>query len=74
MCAYILLLTSQRCAGMASMSAQHRTKSGQGCQRQHKNFYRYTGDKSKGKENVGPLQRETGYLAIQDMEKAFTES
>lgn len=35
-CAYraVILLTSQRCGGMASMSGQYRFKSSQGCQRQ----------------------------------------
>lgn len=65
-CAYraVILLTSQRHGGMASMSGQYRIKSGQGCQKQNKNFYRYIGDKIKGKENVGPLQRETGRPVI----------
>ncbi|KFV13270.1 hypothetical protein N340_03166, partial [Tauraco erythrolophus] len=35
-----------------------------------KNFYRYVSDKKRSKENVSPLQKETGDLATQDMEKA----
>ncbi|KFV09134.1 hypothetical protein N340_03481, partial [Tauraco erythrolophus] len=35
-----------------------------------KNFYRYVSDKKRSRENVGPLQKETGDLATQDMEKA----
>ncbi|KFV20917.1 hypothetical protein N340_02423, partial [Tauraco erythrolophus] len=34
-----------------------------------KNFYRYVSDK-RSRENVGPLRKETGDLAIQNMEKA----
>ncbi|KFV17941.1 hypothetical protein N340_02406, partial [Tauraco erythrolophus] len=35
-----------------------------------KNFYRYVSDKKKSRENVGPLRKEMGDLATQDMEKA----
>ncbi|PKU33655.1 hypothetical protein llap_16036 [Limosa lapponica baueri] len=35
-----------------------------------KNFYRYVRDKGKTREDVGPLQKETGDLVTQDMEKA----
>ncbi|KFV02308.1 hypothetical protein N340_11981, partial [Tauraco erythrolophus] len=35
-----------------------------------KGFYRYVSDKKRSRENVGPLQKETGDLATQDMEKA----
>ncbi|KFV20185.1 hypothetical protein N340_14281, partial [Tauraco erythrolophus] len=35
-----------------------------------KNFYRYVSDKKRSRENVGPLQKETGDLATWDMEKA----
>ncbi|KFQ73472.1 hypothetical protein N337_08981, partial [Phoenicopterus ruber ruber] len=35
-----------------------------------KSFYRDVGDKRKTKENMGPLQKETGDLATRDMEKA----
>ncbi|KAK4821892.1 hypothetical protein QYF61_004408 [Mycteria americana] len=35
-----------------------------------KSFYRYVGDKRKTRENVGPLQKETGDLVTQDMEQA----
>ena len=35
-----------------------------------KSFYRYLGDKRKTRENVGPLQKETGDLVTRDMEKA----
>ncbi|KFV02207.1 hypothetical protein N340_13570, partial [Tauraco erythrolophus] len=35
-----------------------------------KNFYRYVSDKKRSRENVGPLRKETGDLATQDMEKA----
>ncbi|GAB0188754.1 mitochondrial enolase superfamily member 1 [Grus japonensis] len=35
-----------------------------------KSFYRYVSDKRRTRENVGPLQNETGELVIQDMEKA----
>ena len=35
-----------------------------------KNFYRYIGNKRKTRENVGPLQKETGDLVTWDMEKA----
>ncbi|GAB0208699.1 mitochondrial enolase superfamily member 1 [Grus japonensis] len=35
-----------------------------------KSFYRYISDKRRTKENVGPLQNETGDLVAQDMEKA----
>ncbi|GAB0189099.1 mitochondrial enolase superfamily member 1 [Grus japonensis] len=35
-----------------------------------KSFYRYVSDKRKARENVGPLQNETGNLVTQDMEKA----
>ncbi|GAB0177211.1 hypothetical protein GRJ2_000186300 [Grus japonensis] len=35
-----------------------------------KSFYRYINDKRKTRENVGPLQKETGDLVTQDMEKA----
>ncbi|KAK4818694.1 hypothetical protein QYF61_017915 [Mycteria americana] len=35
-----------------------------------KSFYRYVGDKRKTRENVGPLQKETGDLVTWDMEKA----
>ncbi|KFV19911.1 hypothetical protein N340_04997, partial [Tauraco erythrolophus] len=34
-----------------------------------KNFYRYVSDKKRSRENVGPLQKETGKPATQDMEK-----
>ncbi|KFQ11448.1 hypothetical protein N330_00764, partial [Leptosomus discolor] len=34
-----------------------------------KNFYRYTGDKRRTRENVGPLQKETGDLVTQDTEE-----
>ncbi|GAB0178545.1 mitochondrial enolase superfamily member 1 [Grus japonensis] len=34
-----------------------------------KSFYRYVSDKWKTRENVGPLQKETGDLVTQDMEK-----
>lgn len=41
--------------------------------RDHKNnsktFYRYISGKRKTRENVGPLQKETGELVTQDMEK-----
>ncbi|GAB0208687.1 mitochondrial enolase superfamily member 1 [Grus japonensis] len=33
-------------------------------------FYRYVSDKRRTRENVGPLQNETGDLVTQDMEKA----
>ncbi|GAB0189098.1 mitochondrial enolase superfamily member 1 [Grus japonensis] len=35
-----------------------------------KSFYRYVSDKRKARENVGPLQNETGDLVTQNMEKA----
>ncbi|GAB0176056.1 hypothetical protein GRJ2_000070800 [Grus japonensis] len=35
-----------------------------------KSFYRYVSDKRKTRKNVGPLQKETGDLVTQDMEKA----
>ncbi|GAB0205261.1 mitochondrial enolase superfamily member 1 [Grus japonensis] len=35
-----------------------------------KSFYRYVSDKRKTRENVGPLQNETGDLVTQYMEKA----
>ncbi|GAB0185833.1 mitochondrial enolase superfamily member 1 [Grus japonensis] len=35
-----------------------------------KSFYRYVSDKRRTRENVGPLQNETGDLVTQDMEKA----
>ncbi|GAB0206149.1 mitochondrial enolase superfamily member 1 [Grus japonensis] len=35
-----------------------------------KSFYRYVSDKKRMRENVGPLQNETGDLVTQDMEKA----
>ncbi|KFV01476.1 hypothetical protein N340_10208, partial [Tauraco erythrolophus] len=35
-----------------------------------KGFYRYVNDKKRSRENVGPLRKETGDLATQDMEKA----
>ncbi|GAB0181717.1 mitochondrial enolase superfamily member 1 [Grus japonensis] len=35
-----------------------------------KSFYRYVSDKRRMRENVGPLQSETGDLVTQDMEKA----
>ncbi|GAB0207101.1 mitochondrial enolase superfamily member 1 [Grus japonensis] len=35
-----------------------------------KSFYTYVSDKKKTRENVGPLQNETGDLVTQDMEKA----
>ncbi|KFV12289.1 hypothetical protein N340_06444, partial [Tauraco erythrolophus] len=35
-----------------------------------KGFYRYVSDKKRSRENVGPLRKETGDLATQDMEKA----
>ncbi|GAB0182534.1 mitochondrial enolase superfamily member 1 [Grus japonensis] len=35
-----------------------------------KSFYRYVSDKRRIRENVGPLQNETGDLVTQDMEKA----
>ncbi|GAB0205919.1 hypothetical protein GRJ2_003057500 [Grus japonensis] len=35
-----------------------------------KSFYRYVSDKRRTRENVGPLQNETGDLVSQDMEKA----
>ncbi|GAB0205871.1 hypothetical protein GRJ2_003052700 [Grus japonensis] len=35
-----------------------------------KRFYRYVSDKRRTRENVGPLQNETGDLVTQDMEKA----
>ncbi|GAB0203811.1 hypothetical protein GRJ2_002846700 [Grus japonensis] len=35
-----------------------------------KSFYRYVSDKRRTRENVGPLQNETGDLVVQDMEKA----
>ncbi|MCQ4021238.1 hypothetical protein FK520_26920, partial [Klebsiella pneumoniae] len=35
-----------------------------------KSFYRYVGDKRKSRVNVGPLQKGTGVLVTQDMEKA----
>ncbi|GAB0204852.1 mitochondrial enolase superfamily member 1 [Grus japonensis] len=35
-----------------------------------KSFYRYVSDKRRTRENVGPLQNETGNLITQDMEKA----
>ncbi|GAB0188222.1 mitochondrial enolase superfamily member 1 [Grus japonensis] len=35
-----------------------------------KSFYRYVSDKRRTRENVGPLQNETGELVTQDMEKA----
>ncbi|GAB0195030.1 mitochondrial enolase superfamily member 1 [Grus japonensis] len=35
-----------------------------------KSFYRYVSDKRRMRENVGPLQNETGDLVTQDMEKA----
>ncbi|KFV00772.1 hypothetical protein N340_04752, partial [Tauraco erythrolophus] len=34
-----------------------------------KNFYRYVSDKKRSRENIGPLQKETGDLATRDMEK-----
>ncbi|GAB0177476.1 hypothetical protein GRJ2_000212900 [Grus japonensis] len=34
-----------------------------------KSFYRYVSDKRRTRENVGPLQNETGDLVTQDMEK-----
>ncbi|GAB0194022.1 mitochondrial enolase superfamily member 1 [Grus japonensis] len=36
----------------------------------NKSFYRYVSDKRRTRENVGPLQNETGDLDTQDMEKA----
>ncbi|GAB0179811.1 mitochondrial enolase superfamily member 1 [Grus japonensis] len=35
-----------------------------------KSFYRYVSEKRRTRENVGPLQNETGDLVTQDMEKA----
>ncbi|GAB0176509.1 mitochondrial enolase superfamily member 1 [Grus japonensis] len=35
-----------------------------------KSFYRYVSEKRRTRENVGPLQNETGELVTQDMEKA----
>ncbi|PKU45794.1 hypothetical protein llap_3880 [Limosa lapponica baueri] len=35
-----------------------------------KSFYRYVSDKRKTRENVSPLQKESGDLVTQDMEKA----
>ncbi|GAB0205336.1 mitochondrial enolase superfamily member 1 [Grus japonensis] len=35
-----------------------------------KSFYRYVSEKRRMRENVGPLQNETGELVTQDMEKA----
>ncbi|KFV11016.1 hypothetical protein N340_00534, partial [Tauraco erythrolophus] len=35
-----------------------------------KNFYRCVSEKKRFRENVGPLQKETGDLATRDMEKA----
>ncbi|KFV07108.1 hypothetical protein N340_03742, partial [Tauraco erythrolophus] len=35
-----------------------------------KDFYRYFSDKKRSRENVGPLRKEMGDLATQDMEKA----
>ncbi|PKU41096.1 rna-directed dna polymerase from mobile element jockey-like [Limosa lapponica baueri] len=35
-----------------------------------KNFYKYIRDKGKTREDVGPLRKDTGDLATQDMEKA----
>ncbi|KFV12158.1 hypothetical protein N339_01881, partial [Pterocles gutturalis] len=35
-----------------------------------KTFYQYTGDKRKTREDMGPLQKETGDLATTNMEKA----
>ncbi|GAB0204372.1 mitochondrial enolase superfamily member 1 [Grus japonensis] len=35
-----------------------------------KSFYRYVSDKGRTRENVGPLQNETGDLVTQDREKA----
>ncbi|GAB0205865.1 mitochondrial enolase superfamily member 1 [Grus japonensis] len=35
-----------------------------------KRFYRYVSNKRRTRENVGPLQNETGDLVTQDMEKA----
>ncbi|PKU42722.1 hypothetical protein llap_6971 [Limosa lapponica baueri] len=35
-----------------------------------KNFYRYVRDKGKTREVVGPLRKQTGDLATQDMDKA----
>jgi len=35
-----------------------------------KSFYRYTSDKRKTRENVGPLWKETGDLVTQEVEKA----
>ncbi|GAB0186020.1 mitochondrial enolase superfamily member 1 [Grus japonensis] len=35
-----------------------------------KSFYRYVSDKRRTRENVGPLQNETGDLVTQDMERA----
>ncbi|GAB0192613.1 mitochondrial enolase superfamily member 1 [Grus japonensis] len=35
-----------------------------------KSFYRHVSDKRRMRENVGPLQNETGDLVTQDMEKA----
>ncbi|GAB0176076.1 hypothetical protein GRJ2_000072800 [Grus japonensis] len=35
-----------------------------------KSFYKYVSDKRKTRENMGPLQKETGDLVTQDMEKA----
>ncbi|KFV07990.1 hypothetical protein N340_00490, partial [Tauraco erythrolophus] len=35
-----------------------------------KNFHRYILDIKRSRENIGPLQKETGDLAHQDMEKA----
>ncbi|KFV20004.1 hypothetical protein N340_00444, partial [Tauraco erythrolophus] len=35
-----------------------------------KGFYRYASDKKRSRENVGPLQKETGHLATQGAEKA----
>ncbi|GAB0183010.1 mitochondrial enolase superfamily member 1 [Grus japonensis] len=35
-----------------------------------KSFYRYVSEKRRMRENVGPLQNETGNLVTQDMEKA----
>lgn len=36
------------------------------------NFYKYTGDKSKIRENVGPLLRGSEAVVTQNMEKAET--
>ncbi|PKU49555.1 hypothetical protein llap_108 [Limosa lapponica baueri] len=35
-----------------------------------KNFYKYVRDKGKTREDVGPLQKKTGDLVTQDVEKA----